>query len=172
MAPVPPPETTLDWLTGIGTAAGAVAAAIAAWAAVWVGVLRVRKRRPVLGLHSPKPGRELVVVSTPSGDSAWVRCRVSNAPGKDAAEDVEVAIVDVTEIRPREDFGPSQEAPVLAGLALAWSATEAKQTRAHIAPGADRSIDLAAVFKVSTAAGQAPLVIQTAFEHYDAARTR
>jgi hypothetical protein len=97
---------------------------------------------------------------------------VSNAPGKDAAEDVEVAIADAREIRSREGFGPSQEPPLLAGLALAWSATEPKQIRAHIAPGADRIIDLAAVYQSNAASGLGPLVIQTAFEHYDAARTR
>jgi hypothetical protein len=34
----------------------------------------------------PELDRELVVVGTPEGDSAWVRYRVSNALGKDAAE--------------------------------------------------------------------------------------
>jgi hypothetical protein len=167
-----PPETTLEWLTGVGTAAGAIAAAIAAWAAVWVGVLRVRKRRPALKLEPPEHGRELVIVGTPNGDSAWVRLSVSNASGKDAAEDVEVAIAEAKEVRRREGSPPAQQTPVLAGLALAWSATQQRQARAHVAPGAERMVDVAAVYKGSAAAGVGPLVIQTAFEHYDRARTQ
>lgn len=158
--------STLGWLTGIGTAAGAIAAAFAAWVAVYVGVIRMRRRRPKLTLDFPSVGRELVVVrSRGGGSSAWIRCQVSNAPGRDAADDVEVAIVDASEISPRDGHPPTLWPPQgLLGLALAWSAAEG-QKRAHIAPGAGRIIDVAAAY--DTATRPRPLVIQTAFRHVD-----
>jgi hypothetical protein len=161
-------------VTGTWTAVAAIAAAVAAGAAVYVGVIRPWRRRPVLRMHHPEQGRELVIVGDQRSrdDSAWVRCRVSNDPGNDAAEDVEVAIAAVREVRPREGFPPAQQTPALAGLALAWSATPDRQTRVHIAPGGERIIDVAAVYKASAASGLAPLVIRTAFEHHDAASTR
>jgi hypothetical protein len=159
---------TLDWITGVGTGLGALAAAFAAWVALYVGVIQERKRRPVLALHRPEMDRELVVVGTTTGtDSAWLRCRVTNDESKSTAEDVEVQITSVTEIRPREGF-PPMVPPALAGLSLAWSATEDRQSRAHIAPGGERLLDLAAVYKSQTASGLAPLVIQTSFMHSDA----
>jgi hypothetical protein len=162
----------LDWLTGVGTAVAAIAAAWAAWIALYVGVIAVRRRRPSLSLVDPLLGRELVVVGTTDGtDSAWVRCAVRNEEGKDAAEDAEVAIMGIREIRPREGHPPWTEVPALAGLALAWSATGG-ESRAHIPPGGERIIDVAAVYRAESASGLGPLVIQTAFQHADRDRAQ
>jgi len=158
----------LEWATAVGTILSGAGAAFAAGVAVYVGVVRVRRRRPRLRIEQPVPERELVVVRTSDGDaSAWVRLRVTNDGDREAAEDVEVVIDRVAELRPRQGFPPAKSGAALAGLSLAWSATPERQARAHIAPGSARLVDLAAAFKGSAAARQAPLVIQTAFIHAD-----
>src|ERR1700759_480807 len=166
-------STTLEWIAGLGTGSGALAGAFAASVAVYVGVLQAQRRRPVLTAYAPEHGRELIVLKRPSGDdeAAWLRLRIGNSPGKLAAEDVEVVIERVQEKQPRSGFPPLAEPPVLTGLALAWSATQNRQIRAHIAPGTDRIIDLAAVRRSEAASRGGPLLIQTAYIHADAERS-
>jgi hypothetical protein len=143
--------STLEWVTGVGTAAGALAAAFAAWVALYVGMIQVRRRRPKLTMHFPVLGRELVDVGNmTTGESAWIRLLITNSPGHETAEDVEVLIEDLREIAPRKGAVPWTSAPALAGTALRWSMKEegaSDEDRAHIATGGQRLLDLASVHR-------------------------
>jgi hypothetical protein len=164
--------STLELVTGVGTAAGALAAAFAAWVALKVGVIQVRHRRPKLTMHFPMPGRELVNVGdTNTGESAWVRLLITNSPGRETAEDVEVLIEDLREISTREDTLPWASVPALAGAALRWSMKEegaSDEDRAHIAPGGQRFLDLASVHRERNPSNSIrSLELQTAWQPSD-----
>lgn len=148
------------------TAVGAVGSAVAALIAIYLGAVQGWWRRPKLKVHKPRKDRELIIVpatldTTKTQDSAWVRFRVSAANRKEAAEDVEVMILRVSEVEPREGSSlPTSSGPALAGLSLRWTDTDIART--HIPAGAERIFNLAAVFRSQTTDESGPLVIQTA----------
>jgi hypothetical protein len=135
-------------------------------------MIQVRRRRPKLTMHLPVPGRELVNVGNmKTGESAWVRLLITNSPGRETAEDVEVLIEDLHEIAPREGAVPWTSAPALAGAALRWSMKEegaSAEDRVHIAPGGQRLLDLASVHRGRNPFKSIrPLELQTAWQPSD-----
>jgi hypothetical protein len=174
---------------------GAIGSAAAAAAAVYIGVWQPRGRRPDLHIEEPKQDEELVIAGgeAPDGttqDTAWVRLSVSARPGKEAATDVELTIVGISEICPRANQEPNgPDPPGIVGMALPVSASESplshivvgqngveyrgviiqetRQTRVHIPAGSSRVFDVAKVCSWKTSDGKAPLEIETAFRARD-----
>jgi hypothetical protein len=128
--------------------------AVDTWATVFVAVgtvgavayalfrdlVVVPRRRPKLDLRFGRTGNDQVVVGTAAGfDAAYIRLRVANGAGKDAADDV---VVMVTEVRRLEDSeNPLAEArPIM--LPLAWSGSSPPLTVGPVHPGSERHVDL------------------------------
>jgi hypothetical protein len=122
-------------------------------------------------MNLPVVGRELVTVGNiDTGESAWVRLLITNSPGRETAEDVEVLIEDLREIATREDVVPWASAPALAGAALRWAMKEegVDEDRAHIAPGGQRLLDLASVHPgQDLSESERPLELLTAWRPSD-----
>ena len=102
-----------EWLTVAGTV-GATAAA------VYVGVLRGWLRAPKLSLEpSDDVPSDRRIVGSPEDPLAFVRSRVVASPRRQAAEDVEVMILDSKEIKARQ--GANHEPSLrLEGMLLKW----------------------------------------------------
>jgi hypothetical protein len=147
------------WLT----AAGTLLSAVAAFMAIWVAIVLPRRHRPKLSIPYPKHPRELVVAQVlllPTAKtvaSAWVRLAVEAEPGRDAAEEVELTILGLRELRARDGFPRSNSDPMLAGLPLAVSSADGKSS-ANIPAGGFRIFDLASTY--NNPAGLAPLAIE------------
>lgn len=127
-----PEPSTLDLVLGTTTAVGTVAAVVAA---VVFGPLREWRRRPKLTLHFDRQGHADTVVvgidmewklnhSTIRTNSAYARLRVRNAPGKAAADDVEVIVADIREVKALSSGTPSRWPTNVADQTLAWSSTD------------------------------------------------
>lgn len=150
--------TWTDTLTAVGTALSAVAASVA----VWVAIVQPKRRRPRLKLLYPQHGRELVVadVEVTDGDrvpSAWIRLAVEAEAGRDAAEDVEIVILAITELAARTGSSLSKDDPMLSGLSLALSSSQGLSS-ASVPAGGYRIFDLASTYRPPS--GLAPLVIE------------
>jgi hypothetical protein len=149
------------WLT----AAGTFLSAIAAGAAVWVAIVQPRVHRPKLSIPEPKRNRELVLADNTPGQpgkvpSAWVRLAVEADPKREAAEEVEITILDVRELRSRDGYPPSKSDPMLSGLSLSL-ASSGGQSVANIPAGGFRIFDLASAW--FEPAETAPLKIEVAW---------
>jgi hypothetical protein len=93
------------------------------------------RRRPRLNLALDASGGDAVVVGTAGGtESAYVRLRVTNASGKDTADDVQVLVVE------RRLLDGSETTPI--ALPLIWSGSYPPATAAPVHPGAERYLDL------------------------------
>jgi len=98
------------------------------------------RRRPKLELRFDPAANDLVIFGTDDGsDTAQVRLRVVNQPGKDTADDV---VAMVTELRELDDPGETvaQTRPI--GLPLTWSGSSPPLAVASVHPGSERHIDL------------------------------
>jgi hypothetical protein len=144
-------------LTAVGTALSAVAAGLA----VWVAIVQPNRRRPRLTVLEPKHDRELVVADLSGGvPSAWIRLAVEVEAGREAAEEVEIVILDLTEIEPRPRQDRSTRNPRLSGLSLGLSSSEG-QSAAAVPAGGFRIYDLASTYKAPDGT-DTPLVIEVA----------
>jgi hypothetical protein len=94
------------------------------------------RRRPKLELAFDPAGTDRVVVGTSEErDTAHVRLRVTNRPGKDTADDV---VVMVTEVRGPDD---GETKPI--GLPLTWwSGSSPTLTVASVHPASERHVNL------------------------------
>jgi hypothetical protein len=147
----------VEWTTAIA----AVLSATAAGAAVWVSIVQPRWRRPELSVPKPKLHRELVTADLNTGiPSAWVRVAVHAKSGRDAAEEVEVSILEVRQGRPDGTFAASDQDPMLAGLPLALSSSQGKSS-ANVPAGGFRIFDVASTYEKQEA-GRVPLVVEVA----------
>ena len=107
--------------TGALTAVAATLSAVAASTAVWVAIVRPRLTSPRLTILEPEHERELVVADLSSGvPSAWLRLAVSASAGREAAEEVEIVILRVTEIEPRTGRKPKRAKPDV-GRLVSWA---------------------------------------------------
>jgi hypothetical protein len=136
----------MDWLRTGAALLGAVGTVGAVVLALWLQWFRVERRRPSLTLDF-NPTLDRVNVPQRAEDpqeprdyrSHWLRPRVTNKPGGDSAEDVEVVLVGVEPLD-SETGRSSQRERNLEGLSLKWS--EVKSEKASIPPGVTRHIDL------------------------------
>jgi hypothetical protein len=128
--------------------------AVDTWATVFVAVgtvgavayalfrdlVVVPRRRPKLDLRFGRTGNDQVVVGTAAGfDAAYIRLRVANGAGKDAADDVVVMVTEVRRLEHSEN--PLAEArPIM--LPLAWSGSSPPLTVGPVHPGSERHVDL------------------------------
>ena len=104
-----------------------------------------------------------------SGDTAWIRLSISADSGKDAAEDVELAILGVREVKPRDGYAPAAgDPPGVAGMSLPVTATPDRQARAHVPAGGFRMFDVAKVCRWHTPGATAKLELETSFRTFDA----
>jgi hypothetical protein len=128
----------------------------AASAAVYFGGVRQFRRRPALSLdYVPRNPEDAQVVGIYAQDSdggwyqqtqgAYVRFEVSNAPGKDTAENVEVMIDHAGVDRPDGSFHHARLGGFPLAWANTWSATEGATTRLSVPPGVSRRVDLVSV---------------------------
>jgi hypothetical protein len=146
-----------DPVTAVGTGLSAIAAGLA----VWVAILKPNWRRPQLEILKPQRDRELVVADLSSGiPSAWLRLAVAVEPGREAAEEVEIVILNVKEIEPRSGKARSVRNPMLSGLSLGLSSSEGRSVAA-VPAGGYRIYDLASTYR-DAKGGDTPLVIEVA----------
>lgn len=149
------PSTWLDYAAALGTI-GAVAVAL------YVGVVREWRRRPRLSLHFSElyPSDQIVagvdVAGGATTSGAYMRLRVRNGPGKHAAEDVEVIVLEVRPLPEKERGGrPSfRRALALGDQNLVWSGSLPTATRFTIPPGLERHVDFVHVIRLT---GSLPL---------------
>jgi hypothetical protein len=141
-------EVAREWLIAFGTVG-------ATFVAVYVGVLRERWRRPKLTLEygGPSHGDAVVAQSADGWAGAYVRLRVTAAKRRYAAEDVEVMVLGVRELEPRETYPPASGGVAIDGQLLGWSNTES--TRMTIPSDTHRHLDLLHIVKSETASGTA-----------------
>jgi hypothetical protein len=137
-----------EWLTAVGTVGATVAA-------IYVGVFRVWLRSPKLSLEpsdydAPSDRR---IVGRPDGLLAFVRARVVASAHRQAAEDVEVMILDSKEIRARPGAKPESSLR-LEGTLLKWG--NVQSTRLTIPPGIHRYVDLLRIRHNAAKEGDAP----------------
>jgi hypothetical protein len=117
------------------TVAAAIGTVGAVLYALYRDLILANRRRPRLDLLFDPTGPDAVVVGTLGGtDSAYVRLRVTNAKGKDTADDVQVLVTEVLTL------DGSETTPM--GLPLTWSGTFPPTTVGPVHPGAERYIDL------------------------------
>ncbi len=146
-----------DALTAVGTTLSAVAAGLA----VWVAIVQPNRRRPRLTILEPKHDRELVVADLSGGiPSAWIRLAVEVEAGREAAEDVEIVILNLTEIESRPGHDRGTRNPRLSGLSLGLSSSEGRSAAA-VPAGGFRIYDLASTWKAADGS-DTPLVIEVA----------
>jgi hypothetical protein len=132
-----------EWLIAVGTvvaALGTLAAVVVALALAQRAERSARRRRPSLELSfDPTHGirRELLSYSDRSGPGAYVRFGVKNAPGKDAAEDVEVLLAEILV----PSFTEDDQAIDVSFPGFQW--THTTSTRLTIPAGVVRDIDIA-----------------------------
>jgi hypothetical protein len=91
--------------------------------------------------------------------SAWVRLAVHAAKGRDAAEDVEITILGLRELKKREGLPRDGGDPMLAGMPLPVSSSDGK-TSVNIPAGGFRIFDVASTYH--SPSGLAPLVVEVA----------
>lgn len=116
-----------------------VAAAIGTVGAVVYALYRdlffASRRRPRLDLRFGVGADQVVVRTVGGSEAAYVRLRVTNAKGKDTADDVQVLVTEIA----RQDVS-SEATPI--GLPLIWSGSYPSVTVAPVHPGFERHIDL------------------------------
>jgi hypothetical protein len=96
-----------------------------------------------------KPGKTTLI--------AYTYLTVRNAQGRSVATDVEVFVKDAYVSKPLTDV-PSRHFG-LGDLALKWSNTQPKTTRASVPPGAERRLDFLRVENGRDAQGRLPLIV-------------
>jgi hypothetical protein len=134
-----------EWLIAFGT----VGAVIVALFLARRQERRARARRPMLSLvyseifgiseEEVTYARDGAIAGT--GASTWLRFNVSNEPGRDAAEDVELLLWRVMKTPDEAGVGRLLD---ISFPALLW--THAGTTRLTISPGVVRSVDIARRF--------------------------
>lgn len=141
------PFATATTLQTIAIFLGAVATSLGVLVALFYPGYLERKRRPRLSIRpfDPTQGDGTVIDTDPSDASAWARIRIANAPGRDAAREVEVVLERIepihTEAERRAWLGCKGDLAVLSGNPLKW-ADRARTITLDIPSGSVRRFDL------------------------------